>query len=84
MSHLYFASNVSALDMWLRSVAARRCPRNGQNHEVCNCHLDDTNTYPCVNCKGQHSAAYRECPRMKLQVHINNLVATEHINKKEA
>lgn len=64
----------------------KRCTRCGKGHLTKDCSLvsTDTTKFKCVNCGGNHSAAYGGCPSLKRQAKINTISINENISRKAA
>jgi hypothetical protein len=58
-----------------------KCPRCSGNHEFQEC---DTEERICVNCKGNHSAGYRECPAYKQAAIITTIKTKQKVTYAEA
>lgn len=57
------------------------CPRCGsKGHDGATC----TKAKHCVNCKGEHSAAYLGCPEMRLRLQANKIRSAAYIPYSEA
>ena len=56
--------------------SARRCTKCGDRHgdEACK------RGWKCVNCGGNHSAAYKGCPRFRFETRVNSIMATNKVN----
>lgn len=57
----------------------QRCARCGEKHSTDKCSVDK-NHYKCVNCGGNHSAAYGGCVRYKEAKEVNSIAATQKIS----
>jgi hypothetical protein len=58
-----------------------KCPRCSGNHDF---HMCDNEERICVNCKGSHSAGYRECPAYKQAAIITTIKTKQKVSYAEA
>ncbi len=60
------------------------CARCGQEHETQNCLKKDRSEFSCINCGGNHSAAYGGCKNRKEAQQINKAAVEHNIPRKSA
>ena len=63
----------------------QRCVRCGQEHDLDQCPTkDNSDQITCVNCNGQHSAAYRGCTKYKEVSQTLKVAVNEGLSYKDA
>ena len=57
-----------------------RCVRCAGEHEFAKCTVNDQAKFKCKNCRGAHSAAYRECSKYKEVAKVLKVSVTKNIS----